>query len=75
MAPSEEYDLVITGGTCVTASDVAPWDIAIKNEKVVLLAPSGSLKEARASKIIDAEGGYVMVSRFFSSLCRGISHV
>lgn len=67
MESSEGYDLIITGGTCVTASDIAPWDIAVKNEKIVLLAPSGSLKEAGAAKIIDAEGGYVMVSKFFSS--------
>lgn len=62
MASPVQYDLVITGGLCVTASDIAPFDIAINNEKIVLLAPSGSLSHAKASKIIDAEGGYVMVS-------------
>lgn len=56
------YDLVITNGVCVTASDVAAWDIAIKDEKIVLHAPSGSLARAEAKRIIDAEGGYVMVS-------------
>ncbi|KAH7308440.1 D-hydantoinase [Stachybotrys elegans] len=55
-----EYDLVITNGVCVTASDVAAWDIAIKDEKIVLQAPSGSLAEAKAKRIIDAQGGYVM---------------
>lgn len=66
MAPPEEYDLVITGGVCVTASDVAPLDIAVKDEKIVLLAPSGSLSHAKATRIIDAEGGYVTVSSSLS---------
>lgn len=56
-----EYDLVITNGVCVTASDVGAWDLAIKDEKIVLQAPSGSLSNARAKRIIDAEGGHVMV--------------
>lgn len=75
MAPTKEYDLIITGGICVTASDVASWDIAVKDEKIVLLAPSGSLKNTKAFKMIDAEGGYVMVSLFFSTLdARSIEH-
>ncbi|KAK3313100.1 putative allantoinase [Apodospora peruviana] len=53
------YDLVVTNGICVTAVDVASYDIAIKDEKIVLLAPSGSLATANAKRIIDAEGGYV----------------
>lgn len=57
-----EYDLVITNGICVTAGDVAPYDVAIKGEKIALLAPSGSLKDASSKRLIDAEGGYVMVS-------------
>jgi dihydropyrimidinase len=63
-----EYDLVITNGVCVTASDVGAWDLAIKDEKIVLQAPTGSLARASAGRIIDAEGGYVMVSR--SALAR-----
>lgn len=58
---SQEYDLVITNGICVTAADVAPLDIAVQDGKIVLLAPSGSLGQAKAAKIIDAEGGHVMV--------------
>lgn len=57
-----QYDLVITNGVCVTASDVAAWDLAIKDEKIVLQAPSGSLAHANARRVINAEGGYVMVS-------------
>jgi dihydropyrimidinase len=56
-----DYDLVITNGVCVTATDVAAYDVAIKGEKIALLAPSGSLKDADTKKLIDAEGGYVMV--------------
>ena len=56
-----EYDLVITNGICVTAADVAAYDVAIKDEKIVLLAPSGSLSGANAGQVIDAEGGYVTV--------------
>jgi dihydropyrimidinase len=59
---SFEYDLVITNGICITAADIASYDIAIKDEKIVLLAPPGSLAQADARKIIDAEGGYVTVS-------------
>lgn len=59
----DNYDLVITNGVCVTAGDVAAYDIAVKDEKIVLLAPSGSLAQAKTARLIDAEGGYVMVSR------------
>ncbi|KAI0144543.1 hypothetical protein GGR57DRAFT_507413 [Xylariaceae sp. FL1272] len=56
----DEYDLVITNGVCVTATDVAPYDIAVRDEKIVLLAPSGLLSTAKTKKLIDAEGGCVM---------------
>ncbi|KAI1117345.1 hypothetical protein F5Y14DRAFT_380595 [Nemania sp. NC0429] len=56
----DEYDLVITNGVCVTASDVAPLDIAVRDDKIALLAPSGSLSKTRTKRLIDAEGGYVM---------------
>ncbi|CAK7272324.1 hypothetical protein SEPCBS119000_005062 [Sporothrix epigloea] len=60
MAGIAEYDLVITNGVCVTASDVAAFDIGICGEKIALLAPSGSLATAPTKRLIDAEGGYVM---------------
>ncbi|KAH9906172.1 D-hydantoinase [Xylariomycetidae sp. FL2044] len=56
----DEYDLVITNGICATATDVAPLDVAVKDEKIALLAPSGSLAKAKTKRLIDAEGGYVM---------------
>lgn len=63
MSLPQEYDLIVTNGICVTAADAAPLDIGIAGGKIVLLAPSGSLGKANASKVIDAEGGYVMVSQ------------
>ena len=60
--PTEmDFDLVITNGVCVTASDVAAYDVAIRDEKIVLLAPSGSLAQAKAARVLDAEGAYVTV--------------
>lgn len=56
----ESYDLLVINGLVVTASDVGHYDIAIKDEKIALLAPKGSLAEILAKKVIDAEGGYVM---------------
>ncbi len=55
------FDLLILNGLVVTASDVGHFDIAIRDEKIALLAPKGSLAETQAKKVIDAEGGYVMV--------------
>ncbi|KAK3168267.1 hypothetical protein OEA41_004713 [Lepraria neglecta] len=54
------YDLMIINGLVVTASDIGHYDVAIKNEKIALLAPTGSLAGIEADKVIDAEGGYVM---------------
>ena len=55
------FDLLILNGLVVTASDIGHYDIAIKDEKIALLSPRGSLADAQAEKVIDAEGGYVMV--------------
>ena len=57
----ENFDLLIVNGIVVTASDVAEYDIAIKDEKIALLAPCGVLSKACAKRIIDAEGGWVTV--------------
>ncbi|CAF9928533.1 hypothetical protein IMSHALPRED_007677 [Imshaugia aleurites] len=56
----ESYDLLVVNGLVVTASDIGHYDIAIKGEKIALLAPKGSLTEIAAKRVIDAEGGYVM---------------
>lgn len=57
----DSFDLLILNGLVVTASDIGHYDIAIKDEKIALLAARGSLAETEAKKVIDAEGGYVMV--------------
>ncbi|PYH98576.1 putative allantoinase [Aspergillus ellipticus CBS 707.79] len=54
------FDCVILDGTVVTAADVGRYDIGIKDGKIALLAPARSLATARASRVIDAEGAYVM---------------
>lgn len=56
------YDLLIVNGIVATAADVGSYDIAVKDGKIALLAPKGSLAGLTAKKIIDAQGGYVMVS-------------
>ncbi|KAF2760912.1 D-hydantoinase [Pseudovirgaria hyperparasitica] len=56
----DTLDLVIINGICVTASDIAPYDVGIKGERIAILAPSGALADAKAARRIDAEGGYVM---------------
>lgn len=55
------FDLLVINGLVVTASDIANYDIAIKDGKIVLLAPPGVLDINGAKQVIDAEGGYVMV--------------
>jgi dihydropyrimidinase len=57
----DNFDLLITNGIVVTAADLAEYDIAIKDEKIALLAPRGVLSKDCAEKTIDAEGGWVMV--------------
>ena len=58
----DSYDLLIINGLVVTATDVGAYDIAIRDSKIAVLAPRGSLLGiARIGRVIDAEGGYVMV--------------
>ena len=55
------FDLLVVNGLVVTASDAASYDIAVKDGKIALLAPQGILSKENANRVIDAEGGYVMV--------------
>lgn len=68
----DSYDLLIINGLVITASDIGHYDIAIKDEKIALLAPTGSFTELTARRTIDAEGGYVMV--FSSDLIISFRH-
>lgn len=56
-----DYDLVIINGVVVTDLEIGEYDIAVKDEKIALLAARGSLSGVAAKKTIDAQGGYVMV--------------
>jgi dihydropyrimidinase len=67
----DSFDLLVVNGLVVTASDSASYDIAIKNGKIVLLAPRGALSKDKASRVIDAEGGYVMVGTQLSQKIPG----
>jgi N-acyl-D-aspartate/D-glutamate deacylase len=55
------YDCIVLNGTVVTAADIARYDLAIKDGKIMLLAPTGHLTNTPATRVIDAEGAYVMV--------------
>lgn len=59
---AHDYDLVVTNGIVVTASDTAAYDIAVKDGRISLLAPTGALRPESAQRVIDAEGAYVTVS-------------
>lgn len=58
---ANEYDVIIVNGIVVTDSKIGEYDIAIKDEKIAKVVKRGDLKDARAARTIDAEGGYVMV--------------
>jgi dihydropyrimidinase len=66
----DSFDLLVVNGLVVTASDTANYDIAVKNGKIVLLAPPGLLMRDKASRVIDARGGYVMVQNSSNCACR-----
>jgi dihydropyrimidinase len=73
--PFGPFDCIVLNGTVVTAADVGRYDIAIKDGKIALLAPSLSLRETPAGKVIDAEGAYVMVCSCLTSSCPSINNV
>jgi dihydropyrimidinase len=56
----DAFDLIVINGLVVTASDTASYDIAIKDGKIAMLAPPGVLSATKTTRVIDAEGGYVM---------------
>lgn len=68
----DPFDLLIVNGLVVTAADTANYDIAIKDGKIALLAPQGALSRGMAKRVIDAEGGYVMVQRCHGCTSRGL---
>lgn len=56
-----EYDLLVLNGLVVTGEETGEFDIAVSDGKVSEVAPRGSISGNNAKKIIDAQGGLVMV--------------
>lgn len=56
------YDLLVLNGLVVTGEKTGKFDIAVAGGKVLKVVPRGSLSRDKARKVIDAEGGLVMVS-------------
>ncbi len=52
-----DYDLIITGGTVVTAADVFSADVGIKDGRIVAIAETLA---GHAAEVIDATGKLVM---------------
>ena len=52
-------DIIIKGGTVVTASSTFEADIGVKDEQIVLIGAPGTI-QGEARRIIDASGKYVM---------------
>jgi hypothetical protein len=57
-----EYDLLVLNGLVVTHNETLELDIAVKDGKIATLLPRGNLEGVNAEKVIDAQGGMVMVS-------------
>jgi formylmethanofuran dehydrogenase subunit A len=55
------YDLIVLNGLVVTGEETGEFDIAVANGKISEVVPRGSLSGNNAKKIIDAQGGLVMV--------------
>lgn len=56
----DSYDLLVLNGLVATAGDTGHYDIAVKDGKIALLAPAGSLSKLESKRVIDADGGYVL---------------
>ena len=69
---SAEFDLIIVNGVVVTDTEVGEYDIAVKDEKIAKLIKRGQLGDVKATRTIDAEGGYVMVRLLLSFHTAGI---
>ncbi|MEP7086430.1 MAG: D-aminoacylase [Gemmatimonadota bacterium] len=57
-APDGSYDVVIIGGKIVDGTG-NPWyygDVGLKGDRIAIVAPAGTLANARAGKRVDAKG-------------------
>ncbi|PQE31052.1 dihydropyrimidinase protein [Rutstroemia sp. NJR-2017a WRK4] len=58
-----EYDLIVVNGIVVTELEIRELDIAVKDGVVVKLVERGGLEGVgNAKKVVDAQGGWVMVT-------------
>jgi dihydropyrimidinase len=62
MEGGPDFDLVVVNGLLVTHEQTGAYDVAIREGKVVRVVSRGDLQGVRSKRVIDAEGGYVMVS-------------
>ena len=53
------YDVIVRGGTVVTAEGAEPLDVAIDGERIAAVEPPGAL-EAEAGSVLDADGLLVL---------------
>ena len=58
MSPEGSYDVVISGGKLVdgTGNSWFYGDVGLRGERIAIIAPVGTLADARAGKRIDAKG-------------------
>lgn len=54
------YQLIISGGTVVTAGSIALLDVAVSDGRIVAIGAPGSFAEADAERTIDASGRLVL---------------
>ncbi len=57
-APDGSYDVVISGGKIVDGTG-NPWfygDVGLKGDRIAIVAPAGTLANARAGRRVDAKG-------------------
>ena len=55
------YELLVLNGLVVTGEESGEFDIAVAEGKISKVVPRGSLSGYDAKKVIDAQGGLVMV--------------
>lgn len=55
------FDLLVLNGLVVTGEESGEFDIAVAGGKVSKVVPRGTLSGYDAKKVIDAQGGLVMV--------------
>jgi hypothetical protein len=55
------YDLLVLNGLVVTGEETGEFDIAVTDGKISKVVPRGLLAKHNSKRVIDAEGGLVMV--------------